>query len=201
MTGSLGRIVAVALALSIVIGAWLLFEYSETSHQRQAVERSQGGADTSGPRGVDPSPSSGGTRRDPAPSASTTPGRPSGSLIYKCRGPSGTAYRDHPCSSKETEVQVTVAGPISAPRYDLDQLKAKADEMETARLQREASQTAAQTQAGRAMRDSRKSECDDLDRQIKAVDSLLRQPHSASEGDYWTGERRKLTDRRFSIGC
>jgi len=83
----------------------------------------------------------------------------------------------------------------------LDQLKAKADEMETARLQREASQTAAQTQAGRAMRDSRKSECDDLDRQIKAVDSLLRQPHSASEGDYWTGERRKLTDRRFSIGC
>jgi hypothetical protein len=52
------------------------------------------------------------------------------------QGSTGTAYRDHPCSSKETELQVTVAGAISAPRYDLEQLKAKADEMKAARLQR-----------------------------------------------------------------
>jgi hypothetical protein len=201
LTGSLGRIVALALALSIVIGAWLLFEYSETSRQRRAVERSEGGPDASGPRVVDPSRPSAGTRRDPAHSPPDTVGRPSGSLIYKCRGPSGTAYRDHPCSSKETELQVTVAGPISAPRYDLEQLKAKADEMEAARLQRAASQTAPQTQADRSTRDSRKTECDDLDRRITEVDARLRQPHSASEGDFWTGERRKLTDRRFSVGC
>jgi hypothetical protein len=117
------------------------------------------------------------------------------------QGATGTAYRNHPCSSKETELQVTVAGAISAPRYDLEQLKAKADEMKAARLQRAASQTASQTPAERSTRDSRKSECDALDQQITAVDSWLRQPHSASEGDYWTGERRKLTDRRFSIGC
>ena len=199
LTGSLGRIVAIALALSVVIGSWLLFEYSEASRQRQAPEQAQGGPDTSGRRAIDPSPSW--TRRDPDPSPPDAVGRPSGSSIYKCRGPSGTAYRDHPCSSKETELQVTVAGPISAPRYDLDQLKAKADEMEAARLQRAASETAPQTQAERSTRDSRQTECDDLDRRIAAVDSRLRQPHSASEGDFWTGERRKLTDRRFSIGC
>jgi hypothetical protein len=60
LTGSLGRIVAIALALSVVIGAWLLFEYSEASRQRQAAEQSLGGPDASGPRAVDPSPSSAG---------------------------------------------------------------------------------------------------------------------------------------------
>jgi branched-subunit amino acid ABC-type transport system permease component len=69
LTGSLGRIVAIALALSIVIGSWLLFEYSETSRQRQAAEQPQGGPDASGTRAVDPSPSSAGTRRDPDPSS------------------------------------------------------------------------------------------------------------------------------------
>jgi hypothetical protein len=201
LTGSLGRIVAIALALSIVIGAWLLFEYSETGRQGQAAEQAQGGPDASGLRAIDPSPSSAGTLRDPAPSPPDTVGRHSDSLIYKCKGPSGTAYRDHPCSSKETVLQVTVAGPISAPLYDLDQLKAKADEMEAARLQRAASQTASQIQAERPTRDSRKSDCDALDRRLAEVDSLLRLPHSASVGDFWTGERRKLTDRRFSIGC
>ena len=201
MTGSLGRIVAIALALSVVVSAWLLFEYSEASRQRQAAELSVGVRDAAVPRAVDSSPSSTRTLRDSTPNSSATIGRPSGSLIYKCRGRSGTAYRDHPCTSEETELQVTVAGPVSAPRYNLEQLKAKADEMEAARLQRAASQTAPQTQADRSTRDSRKTECDDLDRRITEVDARLRQPHSASEGDFWTGERRKLTDRRFSIGC
>ncbi len=201
MTGLVGRIVAIALALSVVVSAWLLFEYSEASRQRQAAELSVGVRDAAVPRAVDSSPSSTRTLRDSTPNSSATIGRPSGSLIYKCRGRSGTAYRDHPCTSEETELQVTVAGPVSAPRYNLEQLKAKADEMEAARLKRDALQIAVQSPVERSTRDSRKTECDALDQQIAAMDSRLRQPHSASEGDHWTGERKKLTDRRFSIGC
>lgn len=134
MTGLVGRIVAIALALSVVVSAWLLFEYSEASRQRQAAELSLGGRNAAVPRAVDSSPSSARTLRDSTPDSSVTIGRPSGSLIYKCRGRSGTAYRDHPCTSEERELQVTVAGPASAPRYNLEQLKAKADEMETASL-------------------------------------------------------------------
>jgi hypothetical protein len=201
LTGSLERIVAIALALSVGVGAWLLFEYSEMGRQRGEAELRQRALDRSPPPAVDAALSSTSSVLGPASDPSGVVGRPPGSFIYKCRGPNGAAYRDHPCSSKETELQVTVAGPISAPRNDLAQLKAKADEMEAARLQRAASHAAALAKAERPMSDSRKIDCDAIDGQIAAVDSSLRQPHSASAGDFWTGERRKLTDRRFSIGC
>ena len=47
----------------------------------------------------------------------------------------------------------------------------------------------------------RKVLCDDIDREIAGIDSALRQPHTAWQGDDLTGKRKQLTDRRFSIGC
>lgn len=205
LTGSLGRIVAIALALAITVGAWLLFEYSEASRHGEATDGGQRGFDVSPPPAVDSYSASARAIPDPISNSSATAGRPPGSFIYKCRGPTGIAYRDHPCSSKETELQVTVADPPSPPRNDLAQLKVKADAMEAARLHREATQSAvqaqAQAQAEKPMENPRKTACDAIDREIDRVDSWLRQPHSASSGDFWTGERRKLTDRRFSLGC
>ena len=43
--------------------------------------------------------------------------------------------------------------------------------------------------------------CEQIDKDISGCDSVLRQPHTASEGDYWTGERKKLTDERYTVGC
>ena len=48
---------------------------------------------------------------------------------------------------------------------------------------------------------NRKVLCDDIDRDIARVDAALRQPHSAQVGDDLTSERKRLTDRRFSVGC
>lgn len=43
--------------------------------------------------------------------------------------------------------------------------------------------------------------CQDIDRAIAVKDSELRQPHTAQWGDYLTGERKKLMDKRFTLGC
>ena len=43
--------------------------------------------------------------------------------------------------------------------------------------------------------------CQQLDRDIAATDSALRQPHSAQRGDQLTAERKRLMDQRFDLRC
>lgn len=49
--------------------------------------------------------------------------------------------------------------------------------------------------------ESKRTKCQQLDKAIAVKDAELRQPHSAQWGDYLTEERRKLNDRKFSLGC
>lgn len=111
------------------------------------------------------------------------------------------AYRDRHCLPNETQLEVTAAGPISAPKSNLVQLKAMADAMEASRLRRDAAQNLETQHAANSAVDSKKLQCNLIDQRIAAVDSQLRQLHSAASGDLWTAERRKLTDSRFSLGC
>ncbi len=200
MSAAQARIVALTLALSVVVGAWLLFEYGETTNQRQTASPYQR-PHTSSPSPVVAPPQSSGSPRPEVTSPADVLARPPASSIYHCRGPNGSAFRDHPCANNETEVHVSPAGPISRPGYSLAQSKAIADEMEAARLRGEAQQRWRLSQLDRPAQGSRSSECAVIDQAIARVDSQLREPHSPSQGDAWTAARRALTDRRFSIGC
>lgn len=199
MPAAKARIVALTLALSVVVGAWLLFEYGETTNQRQAAHPYQRSHTSSPPPAV--ARRSSGSPALEVTSPADVVARPPASLIYQCQGPNGTAFRDHPCANNETEVHVSPAGPISKPGYSLAQSKAIADEMEASRLRGEAQRRWHLSQLEKPARKSTRSVCAAIDQAINRVDSQLRELHSASEGDRWTAERRDLTDRRFSIGC
>lgn len=193
------RIVALSLAVSVVVGAWLLFEYGETTNQRQAASPYERPHTSSPPPAV--APRSSGSPPLEVTSPADVVARPPASLIYQCKGPTGTAFRDHPCANNETEVHASPAGPISKPGYSLAQSKAIADEMEASRLRGEAQRRWRLSQLEKPVRESTRSECAAIDQAIARVDSQLRELHSASQGDRWTAGRRALTDRRFSIGC
>ncbi|WP_291992838.1 hypothetical protein [Candidatus Accumulibacter sp. ACC003] len=199
LSAAQARIVALALALGVVVAAWLLFEFGETTNHSQAAAPYQT-PPTSSPSPLVAPQASGGP--PPALAAPADLGaRPPVSAIYQCKGPNGRAFRDHPCASNESEVHVSPAGPPSTPGYSLAQSKAIADEMEAVRLRGEAQQRSRLSQPDKPAQRSRSSECAAIDQAIAGVDSVLRALHSASQGDYWTAERRALTDRRFSIGC
>jgi len=193
------RIVALTLALGVVVAAWLLFEYGETTNQRQAASPYQT-PPTNSPSPLVAPPSSSRPRPEPTARADDH-ARPAVSFIYQCKGPNGSAFRDYPCANNESEVQVWPAGPPSRPGYSLAQSKAIADEMEAASLRGEAQQRSRLSQLEKPVQKSRSRECAAIDQAIAGVDSQLRALHSASQGDYWTAERRALTDRRFSIRC
>jgi hypothetical protein len=198
---SLVQATSIALAFTVVLGAWLLFEYGERTNQFGNAEPRSTEQPSSQPRDIDsdqsPPHSAPGTAHYPADISESR----STSLIYKCKGPNGMAYRDRHCLPNETQLEVTAAGPISAPKSNLVQLKAMADAMEASRLRRDAAQNLETQHAANSAVDSKKLQCNLIDQRIAAVDSQLRQLHSAASGDLWTAERRKLTDSRFSLGC
>ncbi len=83
-------------------------------------------------------------------------------------------------------------------------MKARAAAMEVDRLTRERQFEIAAAETAKSSRitaDSKASECKLIDHAIAAVDAKLRQLYNGQEGDFWTAERRKLTDRRFSLSC
>lgn len=192
MNPSGARLIAIILALSIVVGAWLLFEMGQQS-VRPALP---GAAQPEAAQPRQPERSAPGlavpSRQQPSSTANT-------STLYKCRGPAGVSYGSEPCRPNETEIRAVTSSIVQSDPDELAALKAKASQMEASRLAAANARVAASSQAP-TVPDNR-AECDAIDREIAVIDSQLRQPHSPSLGDYWTGERKKRTDRRFSIGC
>ena len=83
-------------------------------------------------------------------------------------------------------------------------MKARAAAMEAERLARDRQFEVATAETAKASKNtvgSKVNECENIDNGITSIDARLRQPHNGQEGDFWTAERRKLTDRRFSLGC
>ncbi len=199
------RIVSLVLALSAVLGGWLLVEFSQRAPQHPPSDDSPI-ADNREPvealdRAIDP----------PVPQPGIlTPANaaPPKNLIvsFKCEQAGRVSYGDQPCANGAKTLAVTAAAypPASNPTTNLQKLKAQAAAMEADRHVRERQFEIAAADAAKASENSvstKVRECQAIDQAIASIDSTLRQPHGPQEGDFWTAERRKLTDRRFSAGC
>ncbi|MCE1241824.1 hypothetical protein [Oryzomicrobium sp.] len=134
----------------------------------------------------------------PAPQAAA----PTVPQLYKCRGPQGNAYRDQGCRAGEQLVAVerhTGAADPAAAQAEVERLRQRVAAMAAEREARHAypEPTAMRTAAV----DGKAAQCEALAQDITRVDAILRQPHSATEGDHWTTRRKELSDARFSLGC
>lgn len=190
------RFISLALALSVVVGAWLLFEYSNQPAPQLV-----------------PSPSNDSYSAQPMPpsEASPLPISPQASpknlnLTFKCEKNGRVSFGDKPCENKEKTVAVTTSedSPQAGQKYNVQQKRQLADAMEAERLQRDRqfSNKVAVNPGYQVNTDQSKVlHCKSIDEEIVHCDFMLRQPHSAEQGDYWTGRRKKLTDERFSIRC
>ena len=86
---------------------------------------------------------------------------------------------------------------------DLDRMRWQLAQMEADRHQREQQfdqDMAARRQPVTVVPD-KTIRCAQIDKEISYIDSLLRQPHTAQWGDYWTELRKKLYGERFDLHC
>ena len=196
------RVVSLVLALSVFTGGWLLLEYSQrlppqTPLTEQPSETTQ---EIALPQErTAPSPPKVARPVNPAPPKNLV-------TTFKCEQGGRVSYSDQPCANGAKTLAVTAEQEIQTPNptANLQRMKARAAAMEAERLARDRQFEIASTETAKASgttADSKFRECENIDNGIKSIDVRLRQPHSAGDGDYWTAERRKLTDRRFSLGC
>lgn len=193
------RAISLALALSVVISGWLLFEYSNRQSEQipPLVEKDQKALAPS-VKEMPPAPS-----QAQSPPSSVLPSNVS--VTYKCEKAGRVSYSDQPCSGKEKTIAITTAEKEQPTKNNLQQMQERLSALEASRRERDKSHialTQVSSSASTTNADQAKSiRCQQIDRAIAAKDSELRQPHSAQWGDYLTGERKKLTDERFSISC
>ena len=190
------------LALLVLTGGWLLLEYSQRSSQLAPLTEPQSERNQVNAR----PPERTASQRPKAPSP-VSPAHPKNLVMtFKCEQGGRVSYSDQPCANGARTMAVTAAPDIAAPNptTNLQKMKARAAAMEAERLARDrqfeiAAAETAKASASRA--DSKVRECESIDKAIVSIDAQLRQLHDAQVGDYWNAERRKLTDRRFSLGC
>lgn len=193
------RAISLVLACSVVVAAWLLFEYSNrpAEHSVQPIDSSQKPAAIQHPQ---PSPQ---VPANPAQRPLTV--MPDHlTITYKCEKDGRVSYSDQPCSVKQKTVSITAAEKESPTTNNLLQLQGRLAAMEAARHEREKEYAAAAASTSTSTMTTGQHTapvCQDIDRAIAVKDSELRQPHTAQWGDYLTGERKKLMDKRFTLGC
>lgn len=196
------RFISIVLALSVATGGWFLLEYSQRTPQHpppkeEPVEEEQATV-------LSPEPA----RLTQAKVINPIPQSAPKNLVrtFKCEQGGRVSYSDQPCANGANVLAVTAAedpSPVS-PTSNLQKMKAQAAAMEADRLAREKQfeiAVAEQTKTSSPVADLKKRECKNIDQAIASIDSMLRQAHTAQEGDYWAAQRRELTDRRFSLGC
>ena len=180
------------LAAAVMGGVVLLVAHGE-----------RGLAPTPAPEPV-PQPASATAPSTARPAASPAPqaAAPATPQLYKCRGPQGNAYRDQGCRAGERLVAVErhagTADPAAA-QAEVERLRQRVAAMAAERASHQAVQAPAAVRT--VAMDAVAAQCEALAREIARVDAILRQPHSAAEGDYWTARRKELSDARFSLGC
>lgn len=126
----------------------------------------------------------------------------SAATIYECRTYKGsTFYSDNYCSQSNAigVSNHSVPDDMTFKQQVRFAKGAKAREHASSRAENTQRLQTAADQANEA--DKRALQCEQLDRAIAARDEELLQPHSAQRGDYLTGKRKKLMDRRFSLRC
>ena len=183
---------SLVLALSVVIGGWLLFEYGSQPNPSTALQSATA-----------PQP----TETTPKPEQNSVPNHPPQSdlsMTYKCEKAGHLSYSDKPCNGSEKTVAVTTAEKKESPATgnDLERMKNAVSSMQEARIEREKQYaTNKNNPSTNTDQASKIARCQWLDQAIATKDAELRQPHSAQWGDFLTGERKKLTDERYFLRC
>lgn len=191
------RAVSLVLALAVVAGGWLLFEFSNRQVE-QTARPFESKQTTAAPVPQQPPPLTPQADRRPSP---TVPSN----LTFKCDQGGRISYGDRPCGPNMATIAVTASEQQPPAQNNLRQLQQRLATMEASRMEREkatASRTiVANSTPPSGVYDSKASLCRTIDQAIAIKDSELRQPHSAQRGDDLTSERKRLTDQRFTLGC
>lgn len=193
------RAISLILALSVVVGGWFTLEYINHPTAQTATRPTETLAN---PPLNTPPPDHSST----PPTGSSPVATPSKmSVTYKCEKGGRISFRDKPCATGERTLAAKPNEQLAPGTNDnLAQLKQQLAVMESYRQEREreyAARIASKPVAAANLGQSNEIRCKQIDQHIISIDSILRQPHSAQNGDYWTGKRKDLTDERFSLRC
>lgn len=192
------RAISLFLAFSVVVGGWLAFEYSnrqaEQIPQRSEVRQEPGDQALQASKATQSAPKQRSLSIIPEHLA----------ITYKCEKSGRISFSDQACASNERTVSITASEKEAPTANNLQQLKGRLATMEEDRREREnkfAVAAIATSLPTTSTSQAKEQRCQQIDLEIVAKDSQLRQPHGAQWGDYLTGERKKLTDERFSLRC
>lgn len=117
--------------------------------------------------------------------------------VIKCVLNGKTIYSDEKCPAGASTHRVQLhdtAGVVSPPKAVLSELTAQRIAIENAQIQSLQQPAALPVQ-------SKKVECDAIDKRIEWLDSMARQPQSAPTQDWIRQERRHARDRQFAVHC
>jgi hypothetical protein len=213
-----GKVVSIALAISVFVGAWLAFEYLDEQdlHARRkvaAAKSTEPGIASTGkvvelepqlapkPNEFQPTHPQADSLEpvslQPAPAPITRAERiaPAGKA-FKCVIGGKTVYSDTRCAGEgSTQIDITpTSGGLSPERAYTQQLA----DHEAREAQTRQVAVSHPEQPAAPGRDAR---CKALADAITYYDAMLRQPHDPGSGNAWTQARRKANDERFSLQC
>lgn len=121
--------------------------------------------------------------------------------LYLCKSyGSGTFWSNTHCGTQQATIERIVSVPDGMPFEMQVQLGDQAVR-EAARVAALAQQAPAQNSAQPTKSERRHDECRTLDERIARLDSLARQPQSASTQDRIAERRRQARDRQFQLRC
>lgn len=190
------RALSLILALSVVVGAWLVFEYSNRPSETAVEDAVPSGRVAS----TDPA-------KRPVEELKEAPVRSvhvqrDANLMFRCQKNGRASFSDKPCDTDARTMSVTAAEKLpDAPDDRLAQMKRSVVRMEADRLAREREQAVVIVSRATTADSNKTIQCKEVDDWVSSLDARLRQPHDAPTGDYLTGERKKWMDRRFELRC
>lgn len=193
------RAISLVLALGVVVGAWLLLEYSN-------LPADSSGSPARSSESVEPSatvkPAQEPVDASPDTELQLDRSRNGIDLTFKCQKGGRTTFGDRPCDADAKVVSVTATErlpPVTDNR--LQQMKRQVAQMEADHEARERAQVTVLASAATVPSPDKVAQCKEADSWIAHFDSRLRQPHDAHLGDFLTAERKKWMDRRFELRC
>lgn len=190
------RFISIFLAILVPVAAWIGIEYVS----QLDVEKGRSGSSAAQVSSVTQDYSPNTVQNQPHAPASVTETeateRPS--PIRKCSVEGKISYSDHECQGG-TEIKTLAAEPPTGGR-----MRTYQEQLDnTVRNRPPAMVNPAPHSEERIVlaAASQSDQCRNIDEQIANIDAQLRAPHSASWGDYWNQQKRKLNGEKFSLGC